>query len=177
MTLSKYILINISNLSFFLLNCIIIFYSATTIKNESIILKDFNISANCKKLYFYNIAYLSLFSLYLIIITPRTIWNLFSIRPKLLWKFGDWILISLFSILTIFTYNITSKNTSYCNNIYNEKYKDIKNLAKYQMLSVIGLFFIYAITIIILYGIKRCEKMLINNTRGDLEITSPTVFV
>lgn len=177
MTLSKYLLVNISNLSFYLLNLIIIGYSAVTIKHESTIIKNLDISTNCKKLYFYNIAYLSLFSVYLIVITPRTIWNLFSPTPKLSWRIGDWLLMFLLCSLTFFNYALISKDSSYCNNIYNEKYREIKTLAKYQMLSFIGLLFIYAITIIILYGIKRCEKMLINNTRCDLEITSPTVFV
>ena len=177
MTLSKYILVNISNLSFYLLNIAIICYSGITIKEESSIVKDFDISADCKKLYFYTVGYLSLFGVYIVVITPRTIWNIFSPNPKLLWRLGDWILLFLFASLTTATYSVTKKDSTYCNNIYNEKYIQIKNLAKYQMLSFIGLLFIYAITVIILYGIKRCEKMLINNTRGDLEITSPTVLV
>lgn len=177
MTLSKYILVNISNLSFYLLNIVIICYSGVTIKENSAIIKDFDVSINCKKLYFYTISYLSLFGLYIVVITPRTIWNIFSSNPKLLWRIGDWILMFLFASLTTVTYSAIKKDSTYCNNIYNEKYVEIKHLAKYQMLSFIGLLIIYAITVIILFGIKRCEKIFINNTRGDLEITSPTVFV
>lgn len=177
MTLSKYILVNISNLSFYLLNIVIICYSGVTIKENSAIIKDFDVSINCKKLYFYTISYLSLFGLYIVVITPRTIWNIFSSNPKLLWRIGDWILMFLFASLTTVTYSATKKDSTYCNNIYNKEYVEIKHLAKYQMLSFIGLLIIYAITVIILFGIKRCEKIFINNTRGDLEITSPTVFV
>ena len=177
MTLSNYLLVNISNLSFYLLNIIIICYSAITIKDDSNILKDIDISFYCKKLYFYNIAYLVLFSIYLIVITPRTIWNLFSPSPKLSWRFGDWFLMFLLGTLTVFSYTLITKDSTYCNNIYNEKYVEIKNLIKSQILSVIGLLFIYITTVVILYGIKKCEQILINNTRGDLEITSSTIFV
>lgn len=177
MTLSKYILVNISNLSFYLVNIAIICYSSVIIKEECDIIKDFDINFKCKKLYFYTVSYLCLFGLYIVVITPRTIWNIFSSNPKLLWKISDWILMFLFASLTTVTFYTIKKDTTYCNNIYNEKYAEIKNLAKYQIVSFIGLLFIYSITVIILFGIKRCEKMFINNTRGDLEITSSTVFV
>ena len=155
----SYCITNFVNVVTAVINLTICSYSVDVISNNKNILYDLDVSANCKKVFFYNMSYCVLSGLFVLIMFPKYVCNLCKTRPTLIWSCGDWFLITLMVGTSVWGYTFYEKLPldTYCNNIFKSQYSAVAQLVGYQLLSLCLTMGLYVLGHLMICISKKCE--------------------
>ena len=156
MTYLSSLISNVINIISILGNAAISVYAVHIIKTNSSILYDFDVSANCKTIYTYNMIYTGLSGLYVIFMSLKLLCNICNTGSNIHWKSSSLILMCGVSMWGYKLY--TKVNTpNYCNGIYDNHYLELRNLMEYQLLSFAIIQGVFIMGKILICMIKRSD--------------------
>ena len=159
MTCLRYIITNFINIATAVVNLAICSYSINIVKKNHSIVYDLDVSANCKKVYFFNISYMILAGLFVLTTLPRYICNFCRTRPTLVWNSSDWFILSLIFGVSWWGYTYYPKlnDVTFCDGIFKTEYSGVRSLVGLQLLSAVISIGLYLVGYVMILILKRCD--------------------